>query len=102
MVAFATKIPQISSPDIYIKPCYPNNIIYGPLLVKLPHCQQKLKLLPEMVFSTYYILFYLIMNRYNYLHQDHFVTKLNHCLLISGRDFCPKNLITLPTYHEKM
>ncbi len=70
---------------------------YGPFLVKLPNCLQKLKLLLEMFFLHYYISFYLITNKYTYLHQDHFVTKLNHCLLVSGRAFYPpKNVLPLP------
>ena len=35
------------------------------------------------------------MDRYVYLNQDHFITKLNNCFLISVRTFSPQKLITI-------
>ena len=56
---------------------------------------QKMKLvLDRFCFYKFYF-FYMIMDRCIYLNQDHFVTKLNNCFLISGRTFYPQKLITV-------
>ena len=50
--------------------------------------------LDRFCFYKFYF-FYMIMDRCIYLNQDHFVTKLNNCFLISGRTFYPQKLITV-------
>ena len=68
---------------------------YGPFLLKLPYYHQKMKLvLDRFCFYKFYF-FYMITDRCIYLNQDHFVTKLNNCFLISGRTFYPQKLITV-------
>ena len=37
----------------------------------------------------------MIMDTYIDLNQDHFITKLNNCFLISGRTFSPQKFITV-------
>ena len=50
---------------------------------------------PGQILFLQILFFYMIMDRCIYLNQDHFVTKLNICFLISGRTCYPQKLITV-------
>ena len=48
--------------------------VYGPFLLKLPY-YQKNEIGPLLILFLQIIFFYVIMDRYIYLNQDHFITK---------------------------
>ena len=53
-------------------------VAYEPFLLKLPYYHKKMKLVLDIFCFYKLYIFYMTMDRYICLNQDHFITKLNN------------------------